>query len=62
MWAVIKFEKKKLSFLKEDLKKKLGDNCKFYLPKLVFKNFKQKKLVIKEFNLLGDYISVFMKN
>ena len=42
MWAVIKFEKKKLSFLKEDLKKKLGDNCKFYLPKLVLKILSKK--------------------
>ena len=61
MWAIIKFDKKKLDLLKEDLKKKLGQNCKFYLPKLIFKNFKKNKLVKKEFNLLGNYIFCFHK-
>lgn len=59
MWAIIKFDKKKLGFLKEDLKKKLGDNCKFYMPKLVFNKFKKNKLIKKEFYLLGDYIFCF---
>ena len=56
MWAIIKFEKKSLSFLKSDLQKKLGTNCKFYIPKLLFKRFKKNKIVKKEFNLLGDYL------
>tara|TARA_B100001057_G_C22835081_1_gene944910 strand:+ start:1836 stop:2333 length:498 start_codon:yes stop_codon:yes gene_type:complete len=56
MWAIIKFEKKKLSFLKKDLEEKLGSNCKFYIPKLLFRRFKKEKIEKKEFNLLGDYL------
>lgn len=59
MWTIIKFEKKKLEFLKLDLKKKLGLECKFYQPKLLHKNYRKKKLVKKEFNLLGDYLFCF---
>lgn len=60
MWAIIKFEKKKLSFLKYDLEKKLGTNCKFYIPKLLIKKrCAKKKLEKKELNLLGDYLFCF---
>ncbi len=59
MWTIIKFEKKKLEFLKLDLKKKLGSECKFYQPKLLYKNYRKKKLIEKEFNLLGDYLFCF---
>ncbi len=59
MWAIIKFDKKNLSFLKADLEKKLGAKCKFYIPKLLFKKFTKKKLEKKEFNLLGDYLFCF---
>ena len=43
MWTIIKFERKKLTFLKSDLEKKLGSNCKFYIPKLLFKKYSKKK-------------------
>ena len=59
MWTIIKFEKKSLNFLKSDLKNKLGINCKFYIPKILFKRFYKKKLIKKEFNLLGDYLFCF---
>lgn len=59
MWAIIKFEKKSLNFLKSDFKNKLGTNCKFYIPKLLFKRLSKKKLIKKEFNLLGDYLFCF---
>ena len=59
MWTIIKFEKKKLTFLKSDLEKKLGTNCKFYIPKLLFKKYSKKKWKNKEFNLLGDYLFCF---
>tara|TARA_Y100000992_G_scaffold293961_1_gene253174 strand:+ start:460 stop:957 length:498 start_codon:yes stop_codon:yes gene_type:complete len=59
MWTIIKFEKKNLSFLKSDLEKKLGTNCKFYIPKLLFKRFTKNKWSKKEFNLLGDYLFCF---
>ena len=56
MWTIIKFEKKKFTFLKADLEKKLESNCQFYIPKLLYKNFSKKKLIKKEFNLLGNYL------
>ena len=59
MWTIIKFDKKKISFLKKDLEKKLGSKCKFYLPKIQFTRFKNNKLIKKEFNILGDYIFCF---
>ena len=59
MWTIIKFEKKKLSSLKADLEKKLGTNCKYYVPKLLFKRYIKNKWAKKEFNLLGDYLFCF---
>ena len=59
MWTIIKFEKKSFSFLKTDLEKKLGADCKFYVPKVLFKRYKKNKRVRKEFNLLGDYLFCF---
>ena len=59
MWAVIKFEKKKLIFLKKELKEKLGSDCQFYVPKIMFKKFFKKKLIKKEINVLGDYLFCF---
>ena len=59
MWTIIKFEKKKLSSLKSDLEKKLGKNCKYYIPKLLFKRYIKNKWAKKEFNLLGDYLFCF---
>ena len=56
MWTIIKFDRKKLSFLKKDLEKKLGSSCKFYIHKLLFRRYKKEKFEKKEFNLLGDYL------
>jgi|TARA_B100000929_G_scaffold140303_1_gene111050 hypothetical protein len=62
MWAIIKFDKKKLELLKKDLKEKLGEDINVYKPKLLFKKYKNNKLINKEFNLLGDYLFCFHKN
>ena len=62
MWTIIKFDRKKLSFLKKDFKQKLGDNFKIYIPKFFFHNYKNNKLVKKEFNLLGDYLFCYHDN
>ncbi len=59
MWTIIKFDRKSLNFLKSDLENKLGTKCKIYIPKLLYKKFTKKKLVKKEFNLLGDYLFCF---
>ncbi len=62
MWSIIKFDKKKFSFLKEDLKKRLGHDIKIYIPKICIENFKKNKLIKKEINLLGDYLFCFHSN
>ena len=56
MWTILKFDKKKLNLLKQDFKKKLGDNIKFYIPKIKIQKFKNNKLINKELNLMGDYL------
>ena len=62
MWIVLKFDKKNLSILNADLKKKLGEDYKFYIPKLRVQKYKNNKLINKEFNLLGDYMFCFHKS
>ena len=59
MWTIVKIDKKKLNFFKDDITKKLGSACIFYIPKLIVQKYKNSKLISKEFNLLGDYIFCF---
>jgi len=59
MWTVLKFDKKGLALLKEDLEKKLGKDFKIYIPKLRIQKYKNNKLINKELNLLGDYMFCF---
>ena len=62
MWAIIKFDKKNLNFLKKDFSNKLGKNFTIYNPKLSIQKYKYNKPTYKEFNLLGDYLFCFHKN
>ncbi len=62
MWAVLKFNDKNLSLLREDLSNKLGKDFKIYIPKLRIQRYKNNKLITKEINLLGDYLFCFHKN
>ena len=62
MWIVLKFDRKNLALLKEDLTEKLGKNFKIYIPKLRIQKYKNNKLINKEFNLLGDYLFCFHEN
>mgnify|MGYP001266557661 CR=1 FL=1 len=62
MWTVLKFDKKNLSVLKEDLKSKLGNDFEIYIPKLRIQKYQNKKLISKELNLLGDYLFCFHKS
>lgn len=59
MWAILKIDRKKISFLKEDLNSKLGANTILYNPKMLIQKYKNNKLINKEFNLLGDYLFCF---
>ena len=59
MWIVAKYDKKKANFFLDDLKKKLKDKVVIYNPKVKIEKFYKKKLISKEFNILGDYIFCF---
>ena len=59
MWIVAKYDKKKTNFFLEDLKKKLKDKVVIYNPRVKIEKFYKKKLISKEFNILGDYIFCF---
>ena len=61
MWTVIKFEKKQINFLRQDLTKKLGSNYKIYIPKIKIQKYKKNKLISKEVSVLGDYMFCFHK-
>ena len=61
MWHIIKIDKKKIQFLKEDFKKKIGNDIIFYNPKFLVQKYKKNKLLSKEYNLLGDYIFCYHK-
>ncbi len=62
MWTILKYEKKKFQFLKEDLTKKLDKNFIFYNPKIKIQKFKNNKLINSEMEVLGNYIFCFHKN
>ena len=59
MWVIIKFDEKKLSFLKEDFSKRLKGSFEIYRPKLLTQKYHKNKLINKELNLLGDYMFCF---
>ncbi len=62
MWAVLKIDKNCSSFLKKEFREKLGNNVKFYAPKLKLKKFYSKRSLTKEVSLLGDYLLCFHKS
>ena len=51
MWAVLKYDKKYLHLLNQDLRKKLGNDFQIYIPKIRIQKYKNNKLINKEFNL-----------
>ena len=61
MWIIIKFDKKKFNFFKQELKNKLSCNHALYSPKLLIQKYKNNKLIKKEYNILGDYIFCYDK-
>ena len=57
-WIVVKYKKNKLNEFKNDLTNKIGDNIKFYFPKIKYIFPKKNKKISKELNLLDDYMFV----
>ena len=62
MWAVLKFDKKNFHLLKEDFRKKIGEDCVIYRPKILIQKYKNNKLISRELDLLDDYLLCFHKN
>ena len=62
MWTIIKFDKRKLYLLREDLNKKLGKKYILYRPKVLIDKLKKEKLISKEFDILGDYLFCYHSN
>ena len=62
MWAILKFKKKNLPHLKKDLLNFLGNDVKFYLPKLRLQKYIKNKLHYSESFLLDDYLLCFHKS
>ena len=61
MWTVLKADKNNIPFLKKNFIDRLGQDVKFYIPKLKLKKFIKKKEHTREILLLGDYIFCFHK-
>ena len=59
MWIIIRYKKNELSLLRAELKKKIGKDYKIYLPKFFIQEFRKKKLINYEVNLLNDYMFCF---
>ena len=57
-WIVVKYKKNKLNEFKNDLENKIGDNIRFYFPKVKYMFLKKNKKISKEINLLDDYMFV----
>ena len=56
MWVILKYKKKELSFLKQDLKMALGDLPFCFRPKIKCQKLIRNKLHFIENDLLGDYL------
>ena len=59
MWVILKSKKNKINFLKQELNNKFKKSCEIYSPKMLIENFKNKKIVKKEVNIMGDYVFCF---
>ncbi len=59
MWVILKSKKKNLNFLKREIEKKFKKTSEIYSPKMIIENFRNRKLVQREVNIMGDYIFCF---
>ena len=62
MWTILKIDRKYIHQLKSEFLEKLGNEVKFYIPKLKIKKFKKQKVLFKESLMLGDYLLCYHKN
>lgn len=59
MWTILKYKKNNLKILQRNLAVKLGEGVKFYCPQYQIKKFQKKKLILKTYYFLEDYIFCF---
>ena len=59
MWIIIKFNKNNISMMMEDLKKKIGPDVKFYIPKIQLQYIKKNRILNKSKFMLNDYMFCF---
>ena len=62
MWIVLKYEKKKIGILINELKKKFNNGLEIYNPKFKKKLKMRNKIIVNELSLLGDYLFCYHKN
>ena len=62
MWVILKFDYRFIHQLKNEFLAKLGNDVKFYMPKLRINKFIKQKILIKENFMLGDYLLCYHKN
>jgi hypothetical protein len=62
MWVVLRYEKKKLQILIQELKRKFNTNLTIYNPKFKIKLKKKNKYIINKPSLLGDYLFCYNNN
>jgi len=61
MWIILKYKKKELNYLKEDLRKKIGSLPYMYLPKIKCQKLIKNKLRLSEVDVLEDYLICYHK-
>tara|TARA_B100001540_G_scaffold316734_1_gene347412 strand:- start:1709 stop:2206 length:498 start_codon:yes stop_codon:yes gene_type:complete len=61
MWIVIKYKKKELGLLKEELKKLIGEIPNLYIPKIKIQKINKKKITFIKQDLLNDYLFCYHK-
>lgn len=62
MWLIVKLDKKKIDFLKTELKKKIGSEIQYYNPMFKVKIQNKLRSYFREVSLLDDYIFVYCKS
>ena len=55
MWIVAKFKKESFIFFQNEMKKKIGNECKFFRPKITLQSYKKNRLINNTVDLLDDY-------
>ena len=61
MWIVIKYKKKELNFLRQDLQNILGEIPNIYIPKIKFQKIIKNQSIIFKKELLNDYLFCYNK-